>query len=165
MTNKDGSIYIGQFFRNMKSGYGLETYKDGSTYAGFFSYDGRHGIGVNTDSKNNKVFTVYDSMEGKLCELETEDVDAVNNGTKHIPQMDEIFKDGDGWGVPSDFFGYKDVKELNFIENEDRRHKMCLLSEDLEAIALKNGMDKHELDPETDEKIQKHLDAGDDKLK
>eukprot|EP00352_Strombidinopsis_acuminata_P005444 CAMPEP_0176358868 /NCGR_PEP_ID=MMETSP0126-20121128/15894_1 /TAXON_ID=141414 ORGANISM="Strombidinopsis acuminatum, Strain SPMC142" /NCGR_SAMPLE_ID=MMETSP0126 /ASSEMBLY_ACC=CAM_ASM_000229 /LENGTH=146 /DNA_ID=CAMNT_0017713287 /DNA_START=1246 /DNA_END=1686 /DNA_ORIENTATION=- len=145
------------------------TYKDGSIYAGFFYENNPHGIGVKTDSKNIKVFTVHDKGR-KLCELTPAEVDAVNDGTKHIPQMDVFFKDyyddcGSKPFKPSDLFGYKDVKELNFIENEDRRHKMCLLSEDLEAIALKNGMDKHELDPETDEKIQKHLDAGDDKLK
>mmetsp|Transcript_49700 Transcript_49700/g.67744 ORF Transcript_49700/g.67744 Transcript_49700/m.67744 type:complete len:82 (+) Transcript_49700:102-347(+) len=81
--------------------------------------------------------------------------------------MDVFFEDVSfSVGKPSDFFGYKDVKELNFkfIEHENR-HKMVLLAEDLEAIALKNGMDKHELDPETDKKIQKHLDTGDDKLK
>eukprot|EP00352_Strombidinopsis_acuminata_P006904 CAMPEP_0176375166 /NCGR_PEP_ID=MMETSP0126-20121128/27317_1 /TAXON_ID=141414 ORGANISM="Strombidinopsis acuminatum, Strain SPMC142" /NCGR_SAMPLE_ID=MMETSP0126 /ASSEMBLY_ACC=CAM_ASM_000229 /LENGTH=60 /DNA_ID=CAMNT_0017736133 /DNA_START=400 /DNA_END=582 /DNA_ORIENTATION=- len=56
--NKDGSIYIGQIFGTKKVGYGFMTYKDGSTYAGFFYGDEPHGIGVETDSKNNKVFTI-----------------------------------------------------------------------------------------------------------
>mmetsp|Transcript_49703 Transcript_49703/g.67748 ORF Transcript_49703/g.67748 Transcript_49703/m.67748 type:complete len:82 (+) Transcript_49703:102-347(+) len=81
--------------------------------------------------------------------------------------MDVFFEDVSfSVGKPSDFFGYKDVKELNFkfIEHEDR-HKMGLLVEDLEANALKNGIYKHKLDPETDKQIQKHLDSGDDRLK
>jgi len=62
--------------------------------------------------------------------------------------MDVFFQDykinwGKNFGKPSDFFSYKDVKELNFKFIENKGHKIQLLVEDLEAIALKNNMDKH----------------------
>jgi len=102
MTHKDGSIYIGQFFMAMKLGYGLITYEDGSSYAGFFYKNQPHGIGVKTDSKNKKVYThnqvVTDEWNRVIdtelvSELSLEDVEAINNGTKHIPQMDVFFQD------------------------------------------------------------------------
>lgn len=72
--------------------------------------------------------------------------------------MDAFFKVYNTWsgsyGKPSDFFGYKDVKELNFrfIEHQDR-HKMSVLVDDLESIALKFRLDKHKLDKDIKQKM------------
>jgi len=103
------------------------------------------------------VFKVHEKSK-LLCELTADEVKDINNGTKVIPQMNATYFEKDScYGAPSDYFGFKDVKELTFEFIESEIHKITLLAEDLEAIARKNGMDNHELDPYHDKKTKEVL--------
>lgn len=46
---RDGDVYIGEFVKHLKHGFGVYNYKDGSKYEGPFLEDRKHGLGVYTD--------------------------------------------------------------------------------------------------------------------
>lgn len=99
-----------------------------------FYYEGKcHGLcEITYKEKGTVKYYVYDM--GSWTELSEDDVEAINAGTKHVPQMD-VFKDP--------VFGYEPGVRIDFNWMNKQGRNIVVLADDLVELAHKHDLDKH----------------------
>lgn len=114
----------------------------------------KKGIGIDIAEDGTETYRIYD--DNKIIKTLSEaDVQAINDGTKKVPQMG-VFND------PKFLYLHNAKLDFNWIAKQGK--KIEILANDLIFLGLKMNMIDHSVDPVLKSRLSKLMDKYDETI-